>query len=80
MFDGVDGSTIAFFEAPGLPKRPKPAHPAYVIFDHLAFEVESPDDVRAWKDWLVANGIDVLGPGGRAGGCPAYAPVRATAS
>jgi catechol 2,3-dioxygenase-like lactoylglutathione lyase family enzyme len=57
-----DGSTLAFFEAPGLPSRPKPAHPAYVIFDHLAFEVESPDAVHAWKEWLVSNGVDVLGP------------------
>src|SRR5579863_2511457 len=27
-----DGSTLAFFEAPGLPKRPPVSHPAYDIF------------------------------------------------
>ena len=57
-----DGSTIAFFECPGLPKAPQPSHPAYDIFNHFAMEVDTVEDVNRWKDWLVANGIDVLGP------------------
>jgi catechol 2,3-dioxygenase-like lactoylglutathione lyase family enzyme len=57
-----DGSTIAFFESPGLPAPAKPSHPAYDIFDHIAFEVESPATVEAWRDWLTQHGIDVIGP------------------
>jgi catechol 2,3-dioxygenase-like lactoylglutathione lyase family enzyme len=57
-----DGSTIAFFESPGLPARPPVSHPAYVIFDHLAFQVDSAQAVRGWKEWLVSNGVEVLGP------------------
>ncbi len=36
FFRMQDGSTIAFFEAPGLPPRPEISHPAYEIFDHIA--------------------------------------------
>jgi catechol 2,3-dioxygenase-like lactoylglutathione lyase family enzyme len=57
-----DGSTIAFFEAPGLPERGAPPHPAYRIFDHLALEVGSPAEVDAWKVRLEEHGIDVVGP------------------
>jgi catechol 2,3-dioxygenase-like lactoylglutathione lyase family enzyme len=57
-----DGSTIAFFESPGLPAPAKSSHPAYEIFNHIAFEVESPSAVKAWRDWLVQNGVDVIGP------------------
>jgi catechol 2,3-dioxygenase-like lactoylglutathione lyase family enzyme len=57
-----DGSTIAFFEAPGLPERGEPPHPAYRIFDHLALEVSSPEEVDAWQARLEEHGIDVVGP------------------
>jgi catechol 2,3-dioxygenase-like lactoylglutathione lyase family enzyme len=57
-----DGSTIAFFEAPELPARSEPSHPAYGVFQHLALEVESPAAVDAWKTWLEECGIEVLGP------------------
>lgn len=57
-----DGSTIAFFEAPGLPDRGAPPHPAYRIFDHLALEVGSPEEVDAWKARLEEHGLDVVGP------------------
>jgi catechol 2,3-dioxygenase-like lactoylglutathione lyase family enzyme len=57
-----DGSTIAFFEAPGLPDRDAPPHPAYRIFDHLALEVSSPQEVDAWKVRLEEHGLDVVGP------------------
>jgi catechol 2,3-dioxygenase-like lactoylglutathione lyase family enzyme len=57
-----DGSTLAFFEAPGLPPRAKEPHPAYEIFDHLALEVDTPAEVDAWHERLTAHGLDVIGP------------------
>ncbi len=57
-----DGSTVAFFEAPGLPEAPPKAHPAYEIFDHLAFEVTGTELVDKWHAWLVSNNVDVIGP------------------
>ncbi len=57
-----DGSTIAFFESPGLPARAKASHPAYEIFDHIALEATDPDEVLRWAEWLRSNNIDVIGP------------------
>jgi len=57
-----DGSTIAFFEAPGLPPRPAVTHPAYDVFDHLALQVDTPEDVDRWHQQLTNLGYDVLGP------------------
>lgn len=57
-----DGSTVAFFESPGLPPAAEPTHPAYEIFDHLALQVETREEVHRWRDWLVENGIEVIGP------------------
>ncbi|MEV1294874.1 VOC family protein [Pseudonocardia sp. NPDC049635] len=57
-----DGSTLAFFEAPGIPKANPKGHLAYEIFDHLAFEVDSMEIVDKWHAWLVHNGIEVVGP------------------
>ena len=57
-----DGSTIAFFESPGLPAPSKSSHPAYDIFNHIAFEVDSPAAVEEWRDRLVQNGVEVIGP------------------
>ena len=62
FFRMQDGSTIAFFEAVGLPPRPEPTHPAYLVFDHLALEVGTPTEVDEWRDWLVAHSVDVIGP------------------
>jgi catechol 2,3-dioxygenase-like lactoylglutathione lyase family enzyme len=62
FFRMQDGSTIAFFEAVGLPPRPDPAHPAYLVFDHLALEVGTPAEVDEWRDRLVAHEVDVIGP------------------
>ena len=54
------GETIAFFECPGTPPpAPKP-HPAYRTFEHLALEVPTRADVEAWRQWLTANGIEVI--------------------
>lgn len=57
-----DGSTLAFFEAPGLPQAQPKGHPAYDIFDHVAFEVDSREEVDAWYQWLVENELSVTGP------------------
>jgi glyoxylase I family protein len=62
FFRMQDGSTIAFFEAVGLPPRPEPAHPAYRVFDHLALEVGTQAEVDEWRDRLVAHQVDVIGP------------------
>ena len=62
FFRMQDGSTIAFFEAPGLPPRAKTSHPAYDVFDHMALEAASADEVRAWADWLKSKGVDLIGP------------------
>src|SRR3989442_8307440 len=57
-----DGSTVAFFESVGLPPRPEPSHPAYLVFDHLALEVARPRDVDEWRTWLISNDIEGIGP------------------
>lgn len=62
FFRMKDGSTIAFFEVPGLPGREPAPHPAYDVFDHLALQAESHEELLQWKDWLVENGVDVIGP------------------
>lgn len=62
FFRMADGSTIAFFEAPGLPERAPVSHPAYEIFDHIALEVKDHAEVDRWRDWLVENGVQITGP------------------
>src|SRR6202011_6145948 len=62
FFRMQDGSTIAFFEAPGLPQRPDVTHPAYEIFDHIALQANSREEVTEWHEWLTANKVDVIGP------------------
>ncbi|MDP3139868.1 MAG: VOC family protein [Burkholderiaceae bacterium] len=62
FFRMQDGSTVAFFEAPGIPKPAEPTHPAYDIFNHIALQAPSHEEVRRWHAWLVSNGLDVVGP------------------
>ena len=57
-----DGSTMAFFEAPGLPPQSKSSHPAYDVFNHIALDAGSPEAVHEWYEWLTGNGLDVIGP------------------
>jgi len=57
-----DGSTMAFFESPGLPAAAQATHPAYDIFNHIAFQVDTPEDIARWREWLMSQGIAVIGP------------------
>lgn len=57
-----DGSTLAFFEAPELPKPAADSHPAYGTFRHFAMQVGSTAEVDQWAAWLTSSGVDVLGP------------------
>lgn len=57
-----DGSTMAFFECTELPAPSLPSHPAYEVFDHIALEVKDADELASWKDWLLSQGVEVLGP------------------
>ncbi len=54
-----DGSTIAFFESPGLPQTPEPPTPAFKNFNHIALEVPTRADVDQWCAWLEQNGVKV---------------------
>lgn len=62
FFRMKDGSTIAFFEAPSLPERAPVSHPAYDIFDHIALQAETSEEVDQWHKWLTSNGLEVVGP------------------
>ncbi|MFC4670836.1 VOC family protein [Seohaeicola nanhaiensis] len=62
FFKMKDGSTFAFFEAPGLPAPAKSTHPAYDVFTHIALEVDSTEKVLEWYEWLKSNDIDIVGP------------------
>src|SRR3546814_10761332 len=46
FFKMRDGSTIAFFEAPGLPPRSEVTHPAYEVFDHIALQAKDRSEER----------------------------------
>ncbi len=54
-----DGSTIAFFESPGLPATPDPPTPAFKNFNHIAMQVPTRADVDHWRTWLEWNGTEV---------------------
>jgi catechol 2,3-dioxygenase-like lactoylglutathione lyase family enzyme len=60
FFRMEDGACLAFFESPDVPQIPPIEHPAHRIFNHLALEVPSREDVDRWYDWLTANGLEVL--------------------
>ena len=62
FFEMEDGSTIAFFESLGLPKPSPISHPAYDIFQHLALDVGTKENVDRWLDHLKSKGIEVVGP------------------
>lgn len=62
FFRMQDGSTIAFFEAPGIPLPSKSSHLAYDIFNHIALQAKDRQEVIRWHEWLVSNGVEVIGP------------------
>ena len=62
FFRMADGSTIAFFECIDLPPAARATHPAYETLNHVALQAESPAEIRQWREWLVKNGVEVIGP------------------
>jgi catechol 2,3-dioxygenase-like lactoylglutathione lyase family enzyme len=60
FFRMEDGACLAFFESPGVPRMPPIEHSAHRIFNHLALEVPTREDVDKWYEWLIANGLEVL--------------------
>ncbi len=57
-----DGSTLAFFDAPDLPRAPEANHVGHGIFNHLAFHATSDEEVLQWKERLDSHGVESLGP------------------
>lgn len=62
FFRMKDGSTVAFFESLGLPPPAPATHPAYHIFNHLALNAASRDEVDEWAKHLGQQGVDFIGP------------------
>lgn len=62
FFKMLDGSTIAFFEAPDIPLPAKATHPAYEIFNHIALQASDRAEVMRWYEWLTFNNVEVVGP------------------
>ncbi len=61
FLDAGNGNVLAFFELPEQPEMGRdPQTPDWV--QHIAFEVESMDELLSAKSRLEANGLDVLGP------------------
>lgn len=62
FFELGDGSTVAFFEVLGLPPAAPPSHPAYEVFNHLALDVGTREEVDRWAQQLRSHTIDYIGP------------------
>ena len=61
FLDAGMGNVLAFFELPNSPAMDRdPNTPDWV--QHIAFQVESMDDLLAGKEKLIAEGVEVLGP------------------
>ena len=61
FLDAGMGNVLAFFELPNAPPMGRdPNTPAWV--QHIAFEVDSRQDLIAAKERLEGAGLDVLGP------------------
>ncbi len=60
FFQMGDGSIIAFFEVPSLPK-PEPRGPIDNLFIHMAFTCDSLEDLYEAKAELEKRGHDVVG-------------------
>ena len=60
FLDAGQGNVLAFFELPHSPAMGRDTNtPEWV--QHLAFKVNSLEELETMKDRLVANGIDVIG-------------------
>jgi catechol 2,3-dioxygenase-like lactoylglutathione lyase family enzyme len=60
FLDAGQGNVLAFFELPNSPEMGRDTNtPEWV--QHLAFKVNSLEELETMKDRLVANGIDVIG-------------------
>lgn len=60
FFELADGSCIAFFDlGDGVAGEPSPNTPAWV--NHIAFKVPTTEALKAMKERLEANGVQVLG-------------------
>jgi catechol 2,3-dioxygenase-like lactoylglutathione lyase family enzyme len=57
-----DGSTIAFFECPGVPRREPSPYISDRVFNHLALQADSREEVDRWRDWLISQGVEAIGP------------------
>lgn len=55
-----DGSCIAFFESPGLPPPSPPSNAAYSIFNHLALNVGSREQVDSWAKYLDSLAVEYV--------------------
>lgn len=62
FFELQDGSTLAFFEVLGLPPASPPSHPAYPVFNHLALDVGTAEEVDWWAGQLTSQGVPYIGP------------------
>jgi glyoxylase I family protein len=61
FMDAGMGNVLAFFELPNSPEMgTDPNTPDWV--QHIAFQVETMDDLLAGKEKLIAEGVEVLGP------------------
>ena len=61
FLDAGNGNVLAFFELPNSPAMGRDQNtPAWV--QHLAFKVDSYEELVAAKEKLVAGGIEVIGP------------------
>ncbi len=62
FFELGDGSSLAFFESIGLPEPAKSTHPAYDVFNHLALDVGTKEEVDRWAEHLRSHGVSFIGP------------------
>jgi glyoxylase I family protein len=61
FMDAGQGNILAFFEIPNSPEMGKdPNTPAWV--QHIAFELETMEELMTAKEELESHGLDVIGP------------------
>ncbi len=60
FFRLASGETLAFFESPDLHHQPPERRPGYEDFEHLAMAVDTRADVDQWREYLEAQGLEVI--------------------